>query len=215
MGLVDAVGLFVYPPVPIASQEGRPDGGSVGAQSGRLGRNTPDPHSAERDPRVVDRVEGENHGPAVQQPSGITPERTSVGDQDGEAPHDQAQPERTRGERRRFSNTTIRIDHRQSRTGVGLAGFLGASPLRLISRRGRPNYSLPSRPPWNPSPLSMPNTRSGLMSRSISFPDSCICRTRLPLGTRLKYFAPGLLHWSSSSTNPQAIRRKQNSVRNC
>ena len=93
-GFVDAVWLFVYPPVPIASQEGRADGGSVGAQSGRLGRNTPDPHSAERDPRVVDRVEHEDHRPAVHPPSETTP--ASGDDQDG-----QNQSQRTRGEFRR------------------------------------------------------------------------------------------------------------------
>ena len=87
-GLLDLSGR-TFTLVLIASQRGgHEDGDPAEARDEQRGRDTPDPHSTERGSRVVDQAEDGNHGPVVQQPSEITPERTSVGAQGGEAPHD-------------------------------------------------------------------------------------------------------------------------------
>ena len=121
--------------------------GSAGARNERLGHNTPDPHSAERDPEIRDRREGEGQGSGVQQPPETVPGHTLGGDQDGRDLHDLVRSEKPRGEPWCSGNALVCIDHCQLGREVRWAGLLALPQLGSISRRGRPKRSVPSKPP--------------------------------------------------------------------
>ena len=185
---------------------GHIDGSSLEARSKEF---------AERDSRTPDRRGHKDRELGVEQPSETAPECAPGGGQDDTDVHDLVQSGGSRSECQCSSHTTDRVDHHQSRTEAGSTVLSGAPPLWSISRRGQPNFSLPSRPSWNPSPLCMPNTRSAFTLYLIPFSDNRIRRTLSLLGIRLGYFALVLLHWGNSLSSPQVMRRKQSSVNNC
>ena len=90
--------------------KGRADEGSVDARSERLGRSTPDPHSAEKDSQILIQVESKDRGPGVRQSSEAPPERTSNDSQDGVDAYGLVRSERSRGECLHSSYTTICVD---------------------------------------------------------------------------------------------------------
>ena len=55
--------------------------------------------------------------------------------------------------------TTVRIDHRQSRKEARSTGFLVVPHLSSTLRRDQPKHSVPSKPSWHPSQMSIPNIR--------------------------------------------------------
>jgi len=133
-------------PVPIEPQvKGRVDGDSIEAQSKRLNRRTHDPRSAEKDSRVLNRVEREDRESGVEQLSVTAPEGTSDDGLDGLDAHGLVRSERSKGECRHStsSNATTRVDHYQLGREAGLTGPSGVSRLRSMSPKGQPKHSLP------------------------------------------------------------------------
>ena len=114
-------------------------------RSERLGRNTPDLQSVERDSNTGGQEEYEGPGPDVHRPSEMTPERTSGGDQDGGGAGDPAQSGKSRGTCRCSGYNIVRINHYQRRREGRLTGLSVVSQLWSILRRDQPKYFLPSK----------------------------------------------------------------------
>jgi len=125
--------------------------------------------------------------PGIQQPSETVP-----GDVD-----DPIQSGRSRGKSLCSSNTLVRIDPYQMGREAGCAGVLGVTHSRSVSRGGR--RSVPSKPPWNPSPLSMPNLMFVAVPLFKVFFDNPIFRNLLPLRTRSKHYTYASIRWRSLS----------------
>ena len=159
-------------PIPIAPQgQGHTQRGSADGRSEQLGPATSDPLPAKK--------EHEDQGLGIQL-SEAAPERTSGSDQDDGDAGDLVRSGRPRGKSwRSVYTSTVRIDPHQLRIGARLTGLSGVPHSWSISPRGQLKYLGPSKPSWNPSPSSMPNTRSVLMLRSRSPSDNWIFRTLL------------------------------------
>jgi len=88
-------------PLPIALQgRERTCGGSAGARSEKLDRDTPILHSDQRDSNIRDPGEHQDREPGVQQPLESAAERVSDGGQDVGDAHDPVQSGKSRGESR-------------------------------------------------------------------------------------------------------------------
>jgi len=167
--------------------------GSAEARSEQPVRNTPVPHYAERDSKVLNRREHGDQGPGARQPSETAPERIFGSCRDGGDAHEPVQSWRSRGKSWCSGYAIVRIDHHQLRREVGMTGLLGMLQLWSVSQR-QLKHLVPSKPSRNPSPSSMLNIRFILTLCSRSFTDDYIFRTLLPLRTRSKYFARASPH---------------------
>ena len=85
--------------------------GSAEAQSEQPVRNTPNPHSTERDPKILNRREYDGRGPGARQPSEVVPERIFGGGGDGGDARDLIQSGRSRGKPWCSGYSMVRLNH--------------------------------------------------------------------------------------------------------
>ena len=173
--------------------------------------NVPDLHLAE----TPGQREREDPEWGVQQPSGTTPEHTPGGGQDGLDAHGLVPSEGSRGECRCSGCTIAHVDRYQVRRDAGLIGPLRVLHLRSTLRRGQLKLLAPSRPSWNPSPLSTRNIRFVLVLCSRLSSGNPLYSKLLLLRTRSIYFSHAYLSWRSCLSSLQMMMGRQSVVKGC